>query len=71
MFKLHILSLICYAVLHFLIGLLSGHRTEEARIRYLETRGVLNSSSIQGISQFLLLIQSVHLKTLNHLFPFK
>ena len=51
-----------YAVLRLLICSLSGHGPEEARVRYLETRGALNSRSIQGISHFLLVIQSVQLR---------
>ena len=57
-----ILELNYYAVLRLLIFSLSGHRPEEARVRNLETRGALKSRSIQGISQFLLVIQSVQLQ---------
>ena len=49
----------CYAALRLLIWLLSGHWPEEARVRYLETHGALNRKSIRGISQFLLVMQSV------------
>ena len=52
-FSPHIYHLNYYAVLRLLICLLSGNRPEEARFRYLDTRGALNSRSIQGISQFL------------------
>ena len=58
----HILSLNYYAVLCLLIFSLYIHQPEEARVHYLETRGALNSRSIQGISQFLLVIQSVQLR---------
>ena len=51
-----------YAVLRLLICSLSRHRPEEARVRHLETHGALNSRSIQGISQFWLVIQSVQLQ---------
>ena len=54
-----------YAVLRLLIFSLSKHRPEEARNRYLETRGAPNSKSIQGISQFLLVIQSVQMRKLS------
>ena len=40
---------------------LSGHQPKEAQVRYLESGGALNRKSIQGISQFLLVIQSVQL----------
>ena len=53
------------AVVRLLICSLSGHRPEEARVRYLETRGALKSRSIQGISQFLVLIRSVQLQILS------
>ena len=65
MFSPRIHHLNYYAVLCLLICSLSGHQPEEARVRYLETRGALNSSSIQGMSQFLLVIQSVQLQKLS------
>ena len=71
MFLLHIISLNYYAVLGLLICSLSGHRTEEAQVRYLETRGALNIKSIQGISQFLLVIQSVQLQNLQSSISFQ
>ena len=52
----------CYAALRLLFFSLSGHQSEEARVRYLETCGAINPRSIQGISQFLLGIQSVQLR---------
>ena len=61
-FLLHILSLNYHAVLRLLICLFFVNWPEEARVRYLETRGALNSRSIQGISQFFLVIQSVHIR---------
>ena len=69
MFWLHIISLNYYAVLRLLICSLSGHRPEEARVSYLETRGALNRKSIQGISQFLLVTQSVQLRNTQSYFP--
>ena len=48
-----------YAVPRLLICSLSGYRPEEARVRYLDTRGALISRSIQGIGQLLLMTQSV------------
>ena len=51
-----------YAVPRLLICSLSGYQPEEARVCYLETHGALNSRSIQGISQLLLMIQSVQLQ---------
>ena len=57
-----ILELNYYAVPRLLICSLSGYQPEEAQVRYLETRGALNSRSIQGISQPLLMIQSVQLQ---------
>ena len=65
MFSPHIHYLNYYAVLSLLIFSLSGHQPEEAWVRYLETRGALNSRSIQGISQLLLMIQSVQLQKLS------
>ena len=62
MFLPRIRYLNCYAVLCLFIFSLSGHRPEEARVHYLDTSGALNSRSIQGISQFLLVIQSVQLR---------
>ena len=62
MFLLNIISLNYYAALRLLIFSLYGHQPEEARVRYLETRGALNSRSIQDIRQFLLVIQSVQLQ---------
>ena len=50
-----ILALNYYAVPRLLICSLSGYRPEELRVRYLETRGALNSRSIQGIIQILLM----------------
>ena len=52
----------CYSALSLLICLLSRHQPEEARVRYLETRGALNRRSIRGVIQFLLVIQSVQLQ---------
>ena len=46
-----ILELNYYAVPRLLIFSLSRYRPEEARVRYLETRGALNIRSIKGISQ--------------------
>ena len=54
-------SLNFYAALRFFIWSLSGHRPENVRVRYLETRGALNRRLIWGISLFLLVIQSVQL----------
>ena len=60
-----ILELNYYAVPRLLIFSLSVYRPEEAQVCYLETRGVLNSRSIQGISELLLMIQSVQLQKLS------
>ena len=57
-----ILALNYYAVSRLLIFSLSVYRPEEARVRYLETRGALNSRSIHRISQLLLMIHSVQLQ---------
>ena len=65
MFLLRIYHLKYYAVLRLLIFSLSGHQPEEAWFRYLETRGALNSRSIQVTIQFLLVIQSVQLQKLS------
>ena len=61
-FSPRIYHLNCYAVPRLLIFSLSGHQPEKAQVRYLETCGALNSRSIQGISQLLLMIQSVQLQ---------
>ena len=58
----NIKNLTFYEVLRLLIWSLSVHRPEEARFRYLETCGALNHRSIKGISQFLLVIQSVQIQ---------
>ena len=55
-------SLNWYEELHLLICSLSEHRPEEARVLYLEICGALNRRSIRGITQFLLVIQSVQLQ---------
>ena len=54
-----------YAVPRLLICSLSWYWPEEACVRYVETRGALNSRLIQGISQLLLMIQSVQLQKLS------
>ena len=71
MFTPHILILNSYAVLLLLICSLSGHRPEDSLVHYLETHGALNIKTIQGISQFLLVIQSVQLRNPQSSFPFQ